>query len=591
MTQTAKAIHLSMPTENDRKIGEILEHTIPIAKKNPAARFCYTLSQDGCDTLKLGESSISWEHCNGVKAELHTDGRATLNGKRTPAVEVLRSELLGRGLIDDEEADEEAIVNAFDRSLRDGYGGGDSDGWSGDVEPISAATAGAAEYPLEMLPEKVRKAIEEAQRGTSSPIPMVACSLLAAGAAAIQSIVEVERPSGKGCRGGNLPVSLWFLIAAESGERKTTTDKIFSAPIREFGDKAILEVVATEPASDEGEEPKKITRRKQLLVTDPTAEGVRDHTHSVWPALYIQSSEGSTILGGHSLRDSQRAAGLGAFNGLWDGEGSYVVRAGQSYRATPRARATVSLAIQPEILGGLTGSDSSSSGFYPRFLISVPPTNIGTRLIDLDEEAAPTPALDQMLQTIRSLLEVKEEWDERGHLVISRALSLNRDAKREWANYYNEIEEAQAEGGDLEGYRGFASKAAEQVLRLAAVIHVLEGGYEALQQAILPETVKVATAVMDYHIGEAMRLDMAVSPKRETERKAATLERWLLEQGKGQPVPVKDILWRGPNSLRDKEARDRAIAHLKERNRWREVKNGKRILLETREAVLREAKL
>lgn len=589
MTQTVEAIQLSIPTECDREIGKILEHTLPIARKNPAARFVYTLSQKGCDTLTLTTNSISWAHCNGEKAEIFTNGRATLGGRRMPAAEVLRAELLGRGLIDDEEANEEAIVDAFDRSLRDGYGGGDSDGWSGDVEPISAATAGAAEYPLEMLPEKVRKAIEEAQRGTSSPIPMVACSLLAAGAAAIQSIVEVERPSGKGCRGGNLPVSLWFLIAAESGERKTTTDKIFSAPIREFGDKAILEVVATEPASDEGDEPKKITRRKQLLVTDPTAEGVRDHTHSVWPALYIQSSEGSTILGGHSLRDSQRAAGLGAFNGLWDGEGSYVVRAGQSYRATPRARATVSLAIQPEILGGLTCSDSSSSGFYPRFLISIPPTNIGKRFIDLDEEAAPTPALDQMLQTIRRLLEVKEEWDERGYLVISRVLSLDRDAKRGWANYYNEIEEAQAEGGDLEGHRGFASKAAEQVLRLAAVIHMLEGGHEALQQEILPKTVEVATAVMNYHIGEAMRLDMAVSPKRDTERKAATLERWLLEQGKGKPVPIRDILHRGPNSLRDKEARDRAIAHLKERNRWREVKNGKRILLETREAVLREA--
>jgi hypothetical protein len=588
MNQTAEAIQL-LPTEHDKRIGKILEHTLPIARKDPAGRFCYTLSQKGRDTIAiaLDAKSISWKHCNGEDAKLYTDGKAKLGSRWVPAVEVLRSELVSRGVID-EEADPETIVEEFDRTLRDGYGGGVSDGWEGDVEPISAATAGAAEYPLKALPERVRKAIEEAQRGTMSPIPMVACSLLAAGSAAIQSIVEVERPSGLGCRGGNLPVSLWFLIAAESGERKTTTDKIFSTPIREFGDKAVEITVAEEPEGSEGGEPRKITRRKHLLVNDPTAEGLRDHTHGTWPAPYIQSSEGSTILGGHSLRDSQRAAGLGAFNGLWDGEGSYVVRAGKSYRATPRARATVSLAIQPEILGGLTGSDSSSSGFYPRFLISVPPSNIGTRFIDLEAEAPSTPALDAMLKTIRDLLEVNEEWDEKGYLVIQRALPLEKDAKTAWAEYYNEIEKAQAEGEALEGYRGFASKAAEQVLRLAAVIHVLEGGHSALSQPISAQTIEAATGVMDYHLGEAMRLDLAVSPKRDTERKAAALEKWLLEQGKGKPVPINNILQRGPNSLREKEARDRAIAHLKERNRWREVKNGKMVLLETREAVLRE---
>ena len=613
MNQTAEAIQLPIPTEHDIEIAEFF-FQVQVEDIQRIALFAESITRKG-DVISWTESVDSKEVC------VYKSGRASVGDQRVSAAQVVRDDILADKDISDalilealkkaintpppnpkaEHYDPQGVVSDYPEirtlksSLRPvptltlkGYGGGVSDGWEGDVEPISAATAGAADYPLKALPGRVLNAIEEAQRGTRSPIPMVACSLLAAGSAAIQSIVEVERPSGDGCRGGNLPVSLWFLIAAESGERKTTTDKIFSTPIREFGDQAVEITVAEEPAGSEGGEPKKITRRKQLLVNDPTAEGLRDHTHGTWPAPYIQSSEGSTILGGHSLRDSQRAAGLGAFNGLWDGEGSYVVRAGKSYKPTPKARATVSLAIQPEILGGLTGSDSSSSGFYPRFLISVPPSNIGTRFIDLEAKAPSTPALDAMLKTIRDLLEVKEEWDEKGYLVIQRALPLEKAAKTVWAEYYNEIEEAQAEGGEYEGHRGFASKAAEQVLRLAAVIHVLEGGHPALSQPISAQTIKAATMVMDYHLEEAMRLDLAVSPKRDTERKAAALEKWLLEQGKGKPVPINDILQRGPNSLREKEARDRAIAHLKERNRWREVKSGRMVLLETREAVLRE---
>ena len=68
----------------------------------------------------------------------------------------------------------------------------------------------------------IGKAIIKAQYNKQVPLTLVAMSVLTAMSIACQNQVDV-------CRPGNLrgPVNLYSLILADSGERKTTVDKVF----------------------------------------------------------------------------------------------------------------------------------------------------------------------------------------------------------------------------------------------------------------------------------------------------------------------------------------------------------------------------
>ena len=84
-------------------------------------------------------------------------------------------------------------------------------------------------YPVEALPETVRLAVEEVTGHAQCPISMAASSALTTLSLAIQGYVDVKRDSkliG--------PTSLYFLILADSGERKTSVSNVFLKPIVEF---------------------------------------------------------------------------------------------------------------------------------------------------------------------------------------------------------------------------------------------------------------------------------------------------------------------------------------------------------------------
>ena len=84
-------------------------------------------------------------------------------------------------------------------------------------------------YPVDALPDTVRAAVEEVQAFTQAPVPLVACSALAALSLAIQAHADVKRAeklSG--------PVGLFLLTIADSGERKSTCDSFFIKTIREY---------------------------------------------------------------------------------------------------------------------------------------------------------------------------------------------------------------------------------------------------------------------------------------------------------------------------------------------------------------------
>jgi hypothetical protein len=69
--------------------------------------------------------------------------------------------------------------------------------------------------------------VVEAQSFVQSPVALVACSALSALSVAAQGLTNVRRDHQLVG-----PVSLYILAVAESGERKSTCDRIFSASLR-----------------------------------------------------------------------------------------------------------------------------------------------------------------------------------------------------------------------------------------------------------------------------------------------------------------------------------------------------------------------
>ncbi len=83
---------------------------------------------------------------------------------------------------------------------------------------------------LELKRSKV--AVNEGIYKTQAPYRLVHYCALVATTLAVQGSIDVEKP-----RGGVVPVSIMNLIAASSGERKSTVDSIYLRAIRAFDEK------------------------------------------------------------------------------------------------------------------------------------------------------------------------------------------------------------------------------------------------------------------------------------------------------------------------------------------------------------------
>ena len=85
------------------------------------------------------------------------------------------------------------------------------------------------DYPGEPLPGIIGQAVREVAEFTQAPVALIAASALSAVSAAVQTHFSVSRNARM-----HGPASLFFLTVAESGERKSSVDDLFMAPIRQW---------------------------------------------------------------------------------------------------------------------------------------------------------------------------------------------------------------------------------------------------------------------------------------------------------------------------------------------------------------------
>lgn len=441
-------------------------------------------------------------------------------------------------------------------------------------------------YPISAFPRAMREVALELQNNVQAPIELIAPQVLGVAALACQNSVDVQRPN---CAPS--ACSLNILLFAGSGEGKSTILAHLDEAVREFEDEKATEfdrhfaiteaefrtweiehkvtLTEIEKRAKKSEETTDLqTRLSQLIkrkpiprstprltYEDPTPEAVISGLCHVWPSAAVVSAEGGSFFNGRASND------LATWNKIWDGRGLSVERKVSGITAHRSPRCSLLIATQDGPFRRFyerRGVEAQESGFLPRFLVSYPPSNRGTRF--LSEREMKWDALTTFKIRVKSILANNIEAVEGGR--FERAvLRFSADAAQRWTNAYNKVESLAGPGQYLCDVQGYAAKIAENIARVAAIFHYFEG----CDGDISLDTMDRAVRVCEWHSHEYKRLFSSGSPMNRSECSADLLEQWLRDYGIRTGLTVVKKNWvrqHGPYTLRDRERLNNALEEL-----------------------------
>lgn len=463
-------------------------------------------------------------------------------------------------------------------------------------EPQSLERAAALQepFPLDCLPPRIGAAVREYQAYGQQPVSLVASSALSVVSLAAQGLADVARDDQL-----TGPLSLNFLIIAQSGERKTAADREIGAALAEWertqSDAMAVEIAnnkarreawdaehegmkAAIKAAAAGKKPGEAEALQQRLMDhaldeptemhpprlryeDVNPQSLADSLANGHPSAALWSDEGGMVTGSHGMGKDSLLGFLASLNRLWDGGAIRHDRKQARSVHLEGRRLTVSLMVQPAVLRELSARGDGltrGSGFLARYLVAAPCSTMGQRLYQAPPPGMPR--LNAFHQRITELLNAALPLDEKGRLEPP-PLRLSPEAFRVWREYHDEIERQLAPLGDYATACDFAAKSAENAARIAGCFHIFDGA----AGSIAPETMRHATTLARWYLREAIRaLDLLDEPQAWAD--ARLLDAWLERAG---DATTRDVLRLGPGALRAKARRDAAIAVLTETGRAR----------------------
>lgn len=370
-------------------------------------------------------------------------------------------------------------------------------------------------YPLEALGPFLGPAAERIAYYVQSPPALAGQSVLAAAALATQSRYDVIRGNI-----GRSPTSLYCISIAESGDRKSAVDKLALKPIRELeherneastaewkeyrvqkeawdahkkaiekeskssnsgsfteADRVRLAKALSELESSRPKAP----LRPNILFSEPTSEGIWRHFEEGLPTAGLFSDEGIGFFGGHGMTKENQGRMIALLSHLWGGDTLTRTRAAQGESGVLMGRClTTHLMMQP-VVSNLVFSDPLfvGQGFIPRFLTSIDVSRAGTRLLSdrpIGECAHDDPNIQKYWAILTKMIQKPLNIDLNTGALQVRTLEIQGGAFEVWRNAFDQIERESAPNGRYADIRAYASKAGENIARIAAVLSAVEGG-------------------------------------------------------------------------------------------------------------------
>jgi hypothetical protein len=425
------------------------------------------------------------------------------------------------------------------------------------------------------------------QLRTQAPIAICAQSVLAAATLAVQAQRDVELPGG-----GRKPLTGLFASVADSGERKSSVDRLALAPVyrveaewREQSAAATTSYVNDLAAWKEAREVAKKKHKgdrgairtaldttgpepqapphPMLLIADPTPEALVLHLAEGRPWAGVFTAEGGILVGGAAFNDDTRMRTGALFNTLWDGEPIRRRRVLTGAAFLPGRRCSAHVMMQPAVADKLFGDAMLDGiGMLARTLLVAPESTAGTR----QWREAPwecAAVLDAYNDSLRYLLQRPPVTAEGSPSVLDPPpMWLSQEATALWVRFHDHAEACIGAAGDWRPIRAFGAKAAEHAGRLAAVLAVYADP-DAME--VTGEAMAGGIALAQHYAAELLRLQgtAGISPDL---RLAQRLLAWW--QARRDPaLHLAAVYQRGLNALGD-AATARRIVGILEDHGW-----------------------
>ncbi|QXG41882.1 YfjI family protein [Pseudomonas viridiflava] len=409
-------------------------------------------------------------------------------------------------------------------------------------------------YPMQALGGILGPAVERMAEVIGVPPALAAQSVLAASALATQGHAGLQLD------GRNYPLSLYLITVAASGDRKTAADQCALLPARQWEREqwqryreqlsrhrvAQRQAQRTNPAEPDPTinlpleaEPS----APRLITTDPTIEAlVKGLCHDL-PSMGLFCDEGGQFLGSSTMSRDNRLKAVTTLSSLWDGSPIDRARSmvGESLRAYDR-RLSLHLMLQPYLAMQLISDPLlQGQGILGRCLMTWPTSLAGQRsyqAVDLSKDAA----LKRYHHRLSALFCQPWSLSADGALQLS-PLTLSPLARRRWIDLHDAIEAQLGEFGELASVRPSGSKAADNLLRLAGILAVVEES-----GMVEVDHIQRASALVGYYLTEIQRLTEQ-EPVCRLKEEADRLLRWLQVKN-WKRFSVRELNRNGPRFAR-----------------------------------------
>lgn len=352
------------------------------------------------------------------------------------------------------------------------------------MEPSSHET-----FPFDAFPPLVKNYAKVICRFLQVAEPIVGSALLSVISLLTQNHREIKIDFR------SIPLSLATLIVADSGERKTTVDKILLDPIRKI-EKELFKTYPTESfsytclldlwkketkdfLSGSGAPPNFLKPtpppHPKILMQEPTIEGITRQFEIGWDSLGLFSDEGAKMLGGYSMGGHKEMHSAGHLSSFWDGTPIERTRAVEGKDTLFDKRLTVCLMIQNIVFERVWNNIFlQEQGLLARFLICQPSPKAGTRVYHTSDRLEKSFKAAQKKFNARTTELLKREFTYPKRKEVHK-LTLSSEALQAYKAFSDALEKEISLGGDYYAVKSFAAKTAEQSLRIAACLSLFEG--------------------------------------------------------------------------------------------------------------------
>ncbi|MGZ8009167.1 YfjI family protein [Pseudomonas aeruginosa] len=409
-------------------------------------------------------------------------------------------------------------------------------------------------YPVQALGGILGPAVQRMAEVIGVPQALAAQSVLAASALATQGHAGLQLD------GRHYPLSLYLITVAASGDRKTAADRSALLPARQWereqwqhyreqlfryraAQRQAQRINPADPAPTNSVPLEAEPSAPRLITTDPTIEAlIKGLCHDL-PSMGLFCDEGGQFLGSSTMSRDNRLKAVTTLSSLWDGSPIDRARsmAGESLRAYDR-RLSLHLMLQPYLAMQLLSDPLlQGQGILGRCLMTWPTSLAGQRsyqAVDLSKDAA----LKRYHHRLSALFYQPWSLSADGALQLSK-LSLSPLARRRWIDLHDAIEAQLGEFGELASVRPSGSKAADNLLRIAGVLAVVEES-----SVVEVDHIQRASALVGYYLTEIQRLTEQ-EPVCRVKEEADRLLRWLQVKG-WKRFSIRELNRNGPRFAR-----------------------------------------